>query len=167
MKFTYGQKLQMCQDHLKGLSYISISKKYHISKRKFEYIWLLYKNHGLKSLKHKYVHWTNTQKQQAIIRVLHGESIRSVSLEMGLSDSGTLSRWLKEYKENGYTIVERKRGRRPMNKSSPKRKISAQDERLKQLEKENLELIIENEYLKKLDALVQKRKAQQQGIKSK
>ena len=148
MKRTYKQKLQMCKDHLKGLSYISISKKYGISKRKFEYIWLLYSKHGLKSLKHKYTHWTRTQKQQAITRVLYGESVRSVSLEMGISDSGTISRWVKEYRENGYTIVERKRGRRPMNKSSPKRKISAQDERLKQLEKENLELRIENEYLK-------------------
>ena len=167
MKLTYEQKLQMCLDHKNGLSYKSVARKYSINRRNFEYIWLLYEKHGTDILKHKFTHWTTFQKDFAVNRVLNGESIKSVSIDIGLPTSSTLARWLKEYKENGYTIVERKRGRPPMNKSSTNKKENLTlEERIKQLERENLELKAENEYLKKLDALVQKRKAQQLKNKS-
>ena len=167
MKLTYEQKLQMCLDHKNGLGYRTISRKYSIPRRRFEYIWHLYERFGASSLIHKSIKWSSSQKEEAVKRVLSGESFNSVALDIGLTTNSTLVRWLKEYKQNGYTIVERKRGRPPMNKSSTNKKESlTQEEYLKQLEKENLELRIENEYLKKLDALVQKRKAQQLKNKS-
>lgn len=168
MKYDYELKLKICKEMEKtGIGSRAISHKYPLSRQDISHIFKLYKKYGPYILKHNYTNWTKQQKEEAIKRVLSGESIHNVSIDIGLSSFSTLSLWIKEYKKNGYTIVERKRGRRPMNKSSPKRKNSTQDERLKQLEKENLELRIENEYLKKLDALVQKRKAQQQRIKSK
>lgn len=143
-----------------------ISRKYKIHYTQIHYMYSLYKKYGPDILKHKYTAWTNQQKTKAVKRVLNGESIREVALDIGLSETTTLSRWLKEYKEKMYTI-DSKHGEKPMNKSSPKKKYMTRDEELKELRKRNLELEIENQYLKKLDALVQKRKAQQQKRKSK
>ena len=49
-----------------------------------------------------------------------GESNNSVSIDEGLLSSGMLGRWLSEYKENCYNIVERKRGRPSMPKVTKK-----------------------------------------------
>lgn len=168
MKYDYELKLRMCKEMEEtGKGYRAISHKYPITQYKIRYIYSLYKRYGPDVLKHNYSRWTKPQKEEAIKRVLSGESITSVSLDMAISSIGTLSCWVKEYKENGYTIVERSRGKPQMNKSSTKKKENlTKEEYLKQLEKENLELRIENEYLKKLDALVSKRKAQQQKKKS-
>lgn len=167
MKRSYDEKIEMCLKHENGCSCADISRMYHIDKSEFCYMYALYTRYGPEVLKHSFNHWPSGIKQEAVNRVINGESIRSVALNMRLSTKKTLKRWLKEYKENGYTIVERKRGKPPMNKSSTKKKESLTlKERIKQLEQENLELKAENEYLKKLDALVQKRKAQQLKNKS-
>ena len=78
-----------------------------------------------------------------------------------------LNNWISKYKENGYNIVERKRGRSPTMtkkdlKSKSKETIEEENERLK---KENLYLKAELEYSKKLRAVVQARKNQQQKKK--
>lgn len=168
MKYDYELKLQICREMEEtGIGYRAISYKYPMNQYTIRYLYLLYKRHGPDILKHGYTHWTKSQKETAVKRVLNGESIKSVSIDIGLPNHFTLSRWVKEYKENEYTIVERKRGKPPMNKTSAKKKENlTQEEYLKKLEQENLKLRIENEYLKKLDALVQKRKAQQLKKKS-
>ena len=66
----------------------------------------------------------------------------------------------------GYNIVERKRGRPAMNKKKIKpNKNETKDEIIKRLEEENLYLKAELEYSKKLRAVVQARKNQQQKKK--
>ena len=64
------------------------------------------------------------------------------------------------FKENGYNVVEKKKGRKPksMTKLKKNDKTLSEKEKIKQLEEENLYLKAENEYLKKLKALVQERK---------
>ena len=77
-----------------------------------------------------------------------------------------LFNWIKEYKENCYNIVERKRGRPTMDKKiKPINEEETQEEKIKRLEKENLYLKAELEYSKKLRAVVQARKNQQQKKK--
>ena len=57
------------------------------------------------------------EKEEAINRVLiNGEAVWAVALDMGLLSKGMLINWIKKYKENGYNIVERKRGRPTMPK---------------------------------------------------
>ena len=68
----------------------------------------------------------------------------SVSIDLGLSTDSLLFRWIKEYKENGYNVVVRKRGRHAKEEN-------------KLLREQNLRLLIENEFIKKLDALVTER----------
>ena len=85
----------------------------------------------------------------------------------GLASRGMLQNWLKDYKDMGYNIVERKRGRSPtmskkINKPKSNETIEEENARLK---KENLYLKAELEYSKKLRAVVQARKNQQQKKK--
>lgn len=73
----------------------------------------------------------------------------------------------KKYKENGYNIVERKHGRSPtiMKKTNKTKKTETIEEENERLKKENLYLKAELEYSKKLRAVVQARKNQQQKKK--
>ena len=76
-----------------------------------------------------------------------------------------LNDWIKKYKEMGYNIVERKRGRPTMPKVTKKKENETKKETIKRLEEENLYLKAELEYSKKLRAVVQARKNQQQKKK--
>ena len=106
------------------------------------------------------------KKEQIINRVLlNNESIISVSIDEGLLNAGILANWIKNYKENCYNIVERKRGRLIMPKITKKKENETKDEKIKRLEEENLYLKAELEYSKKLRAVVQARKNQQQKKK--
>ena len=97
--------------------------------------------------------------------MLDGESIITVSIDEGLIGKGILNNWIKNYKEMGYNIVERKRGRTTMSKVTKKKENETDNEKIKRLEEENLYLKAELEYSKKLRAVVQARKNQQQKKK--
>ena len=87
------------------------------------------------------------------------------AVDEGLLSEGMLHTWVKKYKENRYNIVERKRGRSTMPKVTRKKENETKDETIKRLEEENLYLKAELEYSKKLRAVVQARKNQQQKKK--
>lgn len=66
---------------------------------------------GVKHLNPK-TYYSPEFKKEAIQRVMiDRESICEVSPDLELSNYGTLSRWIKEYKENVYTVIERKKER--------------------------------------------------------
>ena len=166
-KLSYDDKINIYSDRKKGLSLNSISKKYGIRREGIEYLIRLIDKHGfdvLRTNKNKY--YTPYQKEQIINRVLIGnESINSVAIDEKLTSRGMLQNWIKKYKENGYNIVERKRGRSPTMKVTKEKGKETKDERIKRLEEENLYLKAELEYSKKLRAVVQARKNQQQKKK--
>ena len=106
------------------------------------------------------------KKEEIINRVLiGGESVWTVAIDEGIQNDGTLRNWIKKYKENGYNIVERKRGRPTMPKITKIKENETDKEKIKRLEEENLYLKVELEYSKKLRAVVQARKNQQQKKK--
>lgn len=58
-----------------------------------------------------------------INRVLSkNESICSVAIDEGLCSHGILRNWIQSYQENGYNVVERKRGRSTIPKVTKKYK---------------------------------------------
>lgn len=149
------------------MSFPSIKSKYGINKSGVEYLVILIDKHGFDILRNnENKSYSSKEKQRILNRILvDNESILSVSIDEGLVAKGMLNNWLKKYRENDYNIVERKRGRPTMKKEFKPKKNETIEEENERLKKENLYLKAELEYSKKLRAVVQARKNQQQKKK--
>ena len=74
---------------------------------------------------------------------------KSVSLDYCFPSGGMLPNWIAQYKKNGYTFLEKRRGRVSKMGSKPKKKPEEMTE-LERLQEENERLRTEVAYLKKL-----------------
>ena len=166
-KISYEDKINIYTRIKNGESPQRISKEYSMRYDKIRYLIILIDIHGFEILRTtKNKNYKIYEKEEMINRVLlGGESILSVSADEGLLSTETLNDWIKKYKEMGYNIVERKRGRPIMPKVTKEKKNETDKEKIKRLEEENLYLKEELEYSKKLRAVVQARKNQQQKKK--
>ena len=167
-KLSYEDKINIYNEKKKGISITKLSKKYCIRDNHIKYLIRLIDKHGfdaLRTTKNKI--YSIEEKERIINRVLlNNESAFSVAIDECLSSDGLLFTWISKYKENGYNIVERKRGRLTMQKKPTKQKKNETiEEKVKRLEQENLYLKAELDYSKKLRAVVQARKNQQQKKK--
>ena len=160
-KLTREDKIEIYERRKKGETISSLAKAFNIDRSKIKYLFALIKKHGYNILRNgKNRIYSKDFKLQTINRILiNHESINSVAIDIGLTSSGILDNWLSKFKENGYNVVEKKKGRKtkPMTKPKKNDKILSEKEKIKQLEDEILYLKAENEYLKKLRALVQER----------
>ena len=165
-KLSYEDKVKIYQLRKQGETAINLSKKYNIRRENVNYMVRIIDKHGLDVLrKNANKTYTKLEKETAVIRVINGESMCSVAVDIGLTSYTPLRKWIKNYKENGYNIVERKRGRSTMPKKPKRQKNENIEEKVKRLEEENLYLKAELDYSKKLKAVVQARKNQQQKKK--
>ncbi|WP_339067534.1 IS3 family transposase [Fusobacterium animalis] len=160
-KLTREEKIEIFERRKMGETISSLAKAFNIRESNIKYLIALIKKHGYNILREdKNRVYSKDFKLQAINRILiNHESINSVAIDIGLTSSGILDNWLSKFKENGYNVVEKKKGRKPksMTKLKKNDKVLSEQEKIKQLEEENLYLKAENEYLKKLKALVQER----------
>lgn len=124
-----------------------------------------YDDLGINGLKHSSTNkdWTPEERFELVARVLAGNSIQLVSKNAHINN-GQLYQWVRRYNEKGIDGLQCKKGRPTkqfvMKKKTKKTKLSiSEQEELKLLRERNEYLEMENEYLKKLDALVSKREA--------
>lgn len=166
-KLSYEDKIKIYKANKNGISQLNLSKKYNVKKCIIQYLVCLIDKHGIDILRTtKNKEHSRLEKEEAINRVLiKGEPAWSVAIDIGLLSYGMIQNWISKYKENGYNIVERKRGRPTMLKVTKGKENETDKEKIKRLEKENLYLKAELEYSKKLKAVVQARKNQQQKKK--
>ena len=166
-KLSYEQRISIYNERKQGISISTLSKKYNVRENVIQYMVCLIDKHGIDVLrKDKNMFYPKYKKEEIINRVLiGGESVWAVAIDEGIQNDGTLRNWIKKYKEMGYNIVERKRGRPTMPKVTNKKENETDKEKIKRLEEENLYLKAELEYSKKLRAVVQARKNQQQKKK--
>ena len=93
-----------------------LSRKYGMRPGEIAYMVALLQRHGEGILDRPQQKYTYDFKLAAIDRVLlGGEALRQVSLDLGLTNQGILANWLRSFKENGYTVITKKKGRPPKN----------------------------------------------------
>ena len=164
-KLSYEDKINIYIERKAGKTLANISQRYQVGVEVIKYLVRLIDKHSFDILKTcNNNNYSKHEKERIINRILlNNESIKSVAIEEGILSYGMLSIWVKNYIENGYNIVERKRGRSPtMIKKPNKTKKETSEETIKRLENENEYLKAELEYSKKLRVVVQQRKNQQQ-----
>lgn len=167
-KLTREQKIEIYKKRKAGESIMALSKQYDINYGNVKYLVKLIDRHGEDILrKDKNNYYSPELKIEIINKVLlEKKSVKSTALIYGLSSAGMLINWIRSYKENGYNIVEKKRGRgSTMKRSSKPIDPNDKDAIIKQKDKEIEYLKAEIEYLKKLRAVVQARKDRQSKIK--
>lgn len=165
-KLTREQKVEIYTRRKQGERVKSLSKEYSILEDNIKYLIRLIDKHGediLRNDKNRY--YPPSLKEEIINKiVLEHHSVISTAIEYGLPSKGMLVNWIRSYKENGYVIVEKKRGRSSaMTKKRTVKKYEdmTPEEKVIYLENKNLYLEAEVEYLKKLRAVVQARKDRQ------
>ncbi|GGL64559.1 helix-turn-helix domain-containing protein [Sporolactobacillus putidus] len=171
-KYSLDFKMKVIHGYLAGMGSTSLCHKFHIPSKRSVLNWVhRYQVKGFAGLKNcdKWPKYTCDFKLDVLKWMKENHStLESTALHFKISSPSTIYQWDRRFETVGVDGLKIKRGRPPMGKKknpdrtakkNDKLKIASQSdqERLKDLEKENKLLRIENEYLKKLDALVRQR----------
>lgn len=134
-----------------------------------------YLQHGVEGLRKKHTHHSAAFKQMVLEHMWReGLSKRQTEYFFDIRERGAVGKWERQYHSGGLAALEPKpKGRKPMPTKPSVSKTSTSlprpDEELSrdELLEELTYLRAENDYLKKLDALIRERRATAQGKKPK
>jgi len=157
-KFTKDRKLAIIQGYNSDLlSLTEYANKMGVNKSQFQYWLKLYEMHGECVFANGYTNYPASFKLDVLNHMAQSKaSLMDTAALFNLPNFSILHSWQKKMETGGLEALEpKKKGRPSMKKnsnSSTKRSVvegsvEALEERIKQLE-------MENEYLKKLNALV-------------
>lgn len=158
-KFSLKFKQEVAEKYLEGeLSLKAVAKIYNLcpsSVRKWAYV---YREHGIEILSGKKGRHSADFKLMVVKEVVDGGfSARETAVKHGLPAFNTICRWIEKYRKYGDDAFTRKH--RKISSLTDKNNVpSTPGPELTNSEREELEqLRVENSYLKKLKALVQKK----------
>ncbi len=157
-------RLQIIKEIQKGKSVHSLSKQWEISTSLIRK-WVDHHScSGPKGLLPKrYLYYTKDFKLKVIKAYKDkGLSLRDCCLQFDIPAQSTVISWAKMFEQLGPNGLSEQKGRpKSMNKDKQPTKKTKPLTKLEELEKENLYLRAEIDYLKKLEALTQKKQTQQ------
>ena len=160
-KFNLDIRIEIHNEYKNGRALQELSKEYKMNFSNLRYMVKFIDKYGIE----EYIkpnHYSDDLKEYLIQRVINNEdSVFNIALQGGLKSRTQLVDLVKKYRENGYNIVERKRGSSTMIKKDK----NVLEEENKKLREENEYLKAQLEYSKKLRAVVQSRKNRQQKKK--
>ena len=166
-KFSFEVKLKAVQMYLAGIGSSTIARRLGIKGKKSVQIWVArYRKYGVQGLEirsPKFDYDGNFKLKVLNWRKQHKASYPQTALQFDISNPGTIANWQRKFNERGIEALFTRRGRATTNHNQQARKQLSELERLKA---ENRALKVENEYLKKLEALVQRRGQSKKNIKS-
>ena len=162
-------KLEIVQRYLRGdISIKQLADEYHISSNACIQKWLaLYREHGETGLCTTHGTYSGDFKV-SVVEYMHntGASLRQTAAHFNIPSKESVSKWERIYYEEGKdALYEERRGRASKMGNRKSRKTKTNVEKNEDLLAEVQRLRMENEYLKKLKALVQEREKSKKLIK--
>lgn len=166
-KYTYKFKLKVIHYYLNNdMSLKKTAKHFNIGSKTTVLYWVKkYEKHGTKGLiQEKATSYTGEFKQNVIEYMnINHLSLQETAFHFNLGSHNLVSKWVRIYYEEGpQALYEEHRGR-PRNMSSKQKNKNSNKMLEEDLIAENQRLRMENEYLKKLNALVQERIKRESG----
>jgi transposase-like protein len=171
-KYSIEFKMKVISEYLKGMGSTSLCQMYHIPSDQTLLNWVhRYQTKGIAGIKNcdKRPEYTCNFKLKVLKWMKENHlSLENTALHFNISTPSTIYQWDRRFETMGVDGLKTKRGRPSMGKQkkidetnpikrNEKKSPQSDKQRLKDLELENELLHIENEYLKKLDALVRQR----------
>ena len=112
-KFNKEQKIEIYRKWKdENISISQLSKAYKMNLANLDYMLRLIDMHGTDILNTGKQVYSKKFKEQAIEQAIFGtKSYVQLSLELGFKSIAMLNKWLREYKENGYNVIIKQKGR--------------------------------------------------------
>jgi transposase len=171
-KYTEQTKLSAVQDYCSGKAGLrDVAHRHGVDFSSLRQWVAAYQVHGAAGLKAKKVQYYSTEFRLSVLRRMHEEqlSYRQVAALFDIRRFGIVGDWERRYDEGGLKALfnqpKRAGSPRKMSKPTVPTQLPSPDDESRtrdELITELNQLRMENDYLKKLDALVQKKRAAQQ-----
>lgn len=178
-KYTTDFKLSVIARYQSNHSYKRTAQHFNLDHKTVE-LWVkLYQTHGIESIKRRHTKaiYDTDFKLSAVLELINGKPLRQLAIELNISNLALLSNWLKSYQSFGIMgFTPKPKGRKAVSKSNKKNNKTNTDikstnktkpswqskqdheKSVDDLLDELAYLRAENDYLKKLDALIRKKK---------
>jgi transposase len=154
-KYSRAERLAAAQAVEAGDSVGNVAKRLGMSRQVVQWSVRLYRGQGEAGFQTKKASYTAAQKL-VILETMHSQGMSNVeaAVKFGIGTASTIWEWERRYLENGMEgLTPKKKGRRP-RVPRPKAPLTPYEQ-----------LWAENEYLKKLNALVAEREAREKQNK--
>lgn len=169
-KFSLEIKMKAVQLYLSGIGSPTIAQRLGVKTDTSILMWVArYRKYGVQGLEirsPKYDYDGDFKLKVLNWKKQHKASYSQTALQFDISNPGTIANWQRKLNHFGMEALFTRRGRAKHMTTNHNRQASKQLSELERLKAENRALKVENEYLKKLDALVQRHGRSKKNTKS-